>query len=67
MEWSESEPGEIIAQVLDARLVTNRRMRIRRARTGIGRIFAALAVNVIELFGLSVVGLEVIVCNRPRG
>src|SRR5690349_783661 len=52
--------------MLDARLVADCRVRIRRACSGIGRIFAAFAVYVIELLGLGVVRLHVIVRDRPR-
>ena len=50
---------------MNARFMADRRMRIRRARRRLGRIFAAVAVHVIKLFRLGVVGLHVIVSNGP--
>src|SRR5206468_1954017 len=67
VERPQAEAGEVLAQLLDAGLVANGRMRIRAARGRIGRIDAALAVNVIEPFGLQIVGLEIVVADRPGG
>src|SRR5262249_53407413 len=52
---SQSQSREVITQMLNARFVTDRRMRVSRARTGIGRVFPSFSMNVIELFGLSVI------------
>src|SRR5438552_7289966 len=46
--------------------MTDRRMWIGTARTRFRGIFAALAVHVIQPFGLQVVRLQVVVGNRPR-
>src|SRR6185369_10896258 len=70
-KWSverfQAKPREVVAQMLYARLVTDRGMRIRSAGTRFCWILAALAVDVIELFGLRIVRLDIIVRNRPCG
>ena len=65
MERLESEPGEVVAQLLDARLMSHRRVRVGRACPWVERILAARAVYVIQVFGLCVVRLEVAVADRP--
>ena len=59
--WNGLRPcaREVVAQLLDARLVADRRVRIRAARRRLGRILAALAVHLVEVLGLGVVRLEV--------
>jgi hypothetical protein len=57
---------KILVQLLDARLVRDRWMRIRRARPRIGRIGTSLAVHVVQALGAPVIGLEVGVRDRPR-
>src|SRR5262249_28317964 len=66
VKWLQSEAFEIVAQLLDARLVTDGRMWIRAAGLWFGRIFAPLAVHVIEALGFEVVRLEVVIGDRPR-
>ena len=53
-------------ELLNARLVAHRRMRIRRARRRLGRVFAALAVDMIQMLGLRVVRLQIVIGDRPR-
>src|SRR5216684_2825209 len=45
----------------------SRRVRVRRARGRVRRVRSPLAVHVIEPFRRGVVGLEVLVFDRPRG
>src|SRR5262249_5997192 len=66
VEGPQSLAGEVVGQVLDAWLVADRRVRIGRARRRIGGIDSALAVDVIEPLGPRVVGLEILVGDRPR-
>src|SRR5581483_6159642 len=47
--------------------MADRRMRIRTRRSGIGRILAAIPVDVIDMLSLCVVGLKVVIRDRPRG
>ena len=54
-----AEAREVVVQLLDARLVADGRVRIRRAGRRLGRILAALAVDVIEMLGLA--------CSTARG
>src|SRR4051812_32623531 len=53
----QSSAAEVVAQLLDARLVSHRGMRIGTLRSGIGGIFAAISVHVILMLGLAVIGL----------
>ena len=50
MERFQSESLKVVAEVLDARLVADGRMRVRAARVRFRGIFAAPSVNVIEPF-----------------
>ena len=58
---------EVVGELLDPRLVRDRRERIRRARRRLGRVLSARAVHLVQLLGLRVVRLEVVVGDRPRG
>ena len=62
----QTHAGEIVEELLDPRLVRHRREGVRPA----GRIpwvLSADAVHLVEILGLRVVGLEVVVADRPRG
>jgi len=59
--------GEVVGELLDARLVGDGREWIRLACRRLGRVLAPGAVHVVELFGLRVVGLELVVGDRPGG
>ena len=55
-----------VVQILDARLVLDRRIGVGRAGPGFGGVLAALAVHVVQRLGLRVVRLEHVVAQRPR-
>ena len=57
--------GEVVGELLDPRLVRDRRERVGRARRRLGRVLAARAVHLVELLGLRVVGLHLVVADRP--
>jgi hypothetical protein len=59
--------GQIVRELLDARLVRDRRVRVVVACMRLGRILAARSVNLVELLRLRVVRLELLVGDRPRG
>jgi len=59
------QPLEILCELLDTRLVADRRVRIGLAREWLCRINAALPVNLIEVFGLRVVRLKVVIGDGP--
>ncbi len=59
--------GEVVGELLDARLVRDRREGIGRAGRRLGRILAAGAVHLVELLGLRVVRLHLVVADRPGG
>ena len=66
--WNGCRPGacEVVGELLDPRLVADRRERVRRARRRLGRVLAARAVHLVELLGLRVVRLHLVVGDRPR-
>ena len=59
--------GEIVGELLHPRFVTYRWERVGRAGGGLRRVLAAGAVHLVELLGLRVVGLELVVADRPGG
>src|SRR5437016_74051 len=61
----QSGPLEIVRQMLNPLLVADRRIFVRRAGPRLGRIFAAGAMYLIEMFGLRVVRLELGVTDGP--
>jgi hypothetical protein len=62
-----AEPLEIVVQLLDPRFVADRRIRVRSAGVPFRRIDAVLSMDVIQVFGLRVIRLEVVIGQRPRG
>ena len=58
VERVQSRLGEVIGELLDPRLVRDRRERIGRAGGWLGRILAVGAVDLVELLGLRVVRLH---------
>ena len=58
---------EIVGELLDPGLVGDGRERVRRARRPLGRILAAGTVHLVRLLGPRVVGLELVVADRPGG
>ena len=61
----QTKPREIIAQLLDTRLVTDCEIRERAAAMRLSGIFAIFAVDMINAFSLGVIRLQFIVRNRP--
>jgi hypothetical protein len=59
--------GEVVGELLDPRFVRQRGEGVRRTGRGLGRVFAAGAVHLVELLGQRVVGLHVVVGDRPGG
>jgi hypothetical protein len=66
VERAQAGLGEVVRQLLDPRLVADGRERVGRARGRFGRVLAARAVHLVELFGLRVVRLHLPVGDRPR-
>ena len=58
--------SQVVKELLDARLMRNRRIGIWRACGRFGRIHSAETVYLIHLLGLRVIGLHVLVADRPR-
>src|SRR3989475_340849 len=67
VERLEPQTGEIVAELLHTRLMTDRRMRIRSTGRWIRGILFPAAVHLVELLGLRVIRLQVLVRDRPRG
>ena len=57
---------EVVVELLDARLVRDGRVGERPGGRGLGGVLAALAVDEVQPLGLGVIGLEVVVGQRPR-
>src|SRR3954449_8326021 len=58
---------QVVAQLLDARLVLDRREPVLLTGGTLGGILAVATVDPVEVLGLGVVRLEVLVPQRPRG
>ena len=67
VEGMEPHLGQVVEQPLDARLVRDRRIGVRRGGRWLGGILTAGAVHLVELLGLGVVGLEDAVVDGPGG
>src|SRR5437667_8811976 len=67
MERIESHTREVIGQLLNARFMADCGPRIVRSRRRFGRILAAIAVHLVQVFRLSVVRLQIVVADRPCG
>src|SRR6185503_4709208 len=65
VKWLQTGPFEILVEMLNALFVTYCRVLVRCAGPGFGRILAAVAVHVVEVFGLGVVGFEFVVADGP--
>src|SRR5215471_14222291 len=64
-KWVITRCIQVVNELLDARLMEYRRMGIRRARRRFSRIHSAETVYLIHLLGLRVIGLHVLVADRP--
>src|SRR5439155_21752995 len=67
MKRSQTRTGEIVGQVLDARLVTDRRPRIWFSSGWFSRIVPAVSVDLVKLLGLTVIRFQVVVGDWPGG
>ena len=56
---------EVVRELLDPRLVRDRRVRVRPARRWLGRVLATRATNLVQVLRERVVGLQLLVVNRP--
>ena len=65
VEGVEPELLQVVAELLDAGLVGDRRVGVLRAGVALARVLAVLAVHQVEVLGLGVVGLEVVVGDGP--
>src|SRR2546427_13177221 len=67
VERLEPQTGEIVAELLNTRLMTDRRMRIRSTGRRIRGILFPAALHLGGLACLPVIRLPVLVRDRPRG
>src|SRR5271165_7521729 len=58
--------GKCVGELLDSRLMRDGGEGVGRAGGGFGGVLAAGAVDLVELLGLRVVGLHLLVGDRPR-
>ena len=65
MRGVQAQVLEIVVELLDPRLVLDRRVREIAAAGPIGRVLAGSSVDVIKLLRLGVKGLEVLVGHGP--
>ena len=56
---------QVVAELLDARLVLHRRVGVLGARGALGGVLAVPPVHQVEVLGLAVPGLEIGVVDRP--
>ena len=65
VEGVQPELLQVVAQLLDAGFVGHRREGVLLAGMALGRVLAVLAVDQVEVLRLGVVGLQVVVRDRP--
>ena len=61
MEGMQSRCGKVVRELLDARLVRDRRERVGRAGGWLGGVLAPRSMNLVELLGLRVVRLHLVI------
>src|SRR5262252_8697493 len=64
-EWMMALPHQGVMELLDARLVRDRRAGIRSACRRFGRVDPMLAMYLVEVLGFAIVRLEILICERP--
>ena len=57
--------GQVVGDLLDPRLMRDRRPRVLLRPVALGRVLAVVAVHLVQLLGLRVPRLEVVVGQRP--
>ncbi len=67
VEGVQAGRGEVLGELCDARLVRDGGVGVGRARRRFGGVLAARPVHFVELLGLRVVGLHLLVGDRPCG
>ena len=60
-----AQAHQVVVQLLDARLIAHRRIAIRRTGGRLRRVDSPLAVYMIKILRFGVVGLKVLVAQRP--
>ena len=65
VEGVQPELLQVVAQLLDARFVRHRRVGVLGAGRALGRVLSVLAVHQVEVLRLGVIGLQVVVRDRP--
>ena len=53
--------------MLNALLVTDSRVLVRRAGPGLRRIFTTVAVYLVKMLGLRVIRFQLVIADGPRG
>ena len=65
MKRLQPQSGEVVAQLLEARFVADRRVRIGSASWGLGGVFPTSAMDLIEVLGLGVVRFQIGISEWP--
>src|SRR6266700_7016498 len=65
VEWLQSQRRQIIAELLNARLMTDRRKRIWPRSVRLARIFPPLSMHLEQALSFEIVRLEIVVCDGP--
>ena len=66
VEGLQAGTRKVIRQLLNTGLVADGRPRIGSFSWRLRRIFSAIAVHLIKIFGLRVIGLQIVIADRPR-
>ncbi len=60
-------PGEVIGQLLDTRLMGNRRVGIGRAARWLGGVFAPRPMHLVQVLRFRIIRFHLLVADRPGG
>src|SRR5438477_6515072 len=66
VEGLQAGTRKVIRQLLNTGLMAHGRPRIGSFSWRLRRIFSAIAVHLIKIFGLRVIGLQIVIADRPR-
>src|SRR5437762_11121553 len=65
VKWFYPKPREIVAQLLNTRLVADSWERISPGAARFSRIFSTMPVHMIDAFSLGVIRLQLVIGDRP--
>src|SRR5215216_3460940 len=65
VERVEAEPGEVLAELLQPRLVADGGIPVGRAGRRLRRILTPRSVHLIQVLGFRVIGFQLVIADRP--